>query len=47
MADYIYSLAGMSELRKLPREEVLAVLEGNMEDGILRVPKEYGMFIAR
>ena len=46
MADYIFSLAGMSGLRRLPREKVLAVLERNMVNGILRVPKEYGMFIA-
>ena len=47
MADYIFSLAGMTELQKLSREEVRSVLEKNMSDGILHVPKEYGMFIAR
>ena len=47
MADYIFSLAGMTDLQKIPREEVLAVLKKNMPDGILHVPKEYGMFIAR
>ncbi len=46
MADYIFSLAGMTDLQKIPRDEVLSVLEGNMRDGVLRVPKEYGMFIA-
>ena len=46
MVDYIKSLTGMSELRKLPREEIRSVLEANMRDGILHVPKEYGMFIA-
>ena len=47
MVDYIYSLTGMTNLQKLPRSEVRAVLERNMRDGILYVPKEYGMFIAR
>ena len=47
MADYIYSLAGMSDLQKIPRDEVRRVLEKNMRDGILHVPKEYGMFIAK
>ena len=47
LADYIYSLAGMTELRKRPRSEVRAVLEKNMRDGVLHVPKEYGMFIAK
>ena len=46
MADYIFSLAGMTDLRKIPREEVRSVLERNMPDGILHVPKEYGMFVA-
>ena len=47
MVDYIYSLSGMSDLRKLPRETVRAVLASHMSGGVLRVPKEYGMFIAR
>ena len=47
MADYIFSLAGMTDLRKLPRSKVKSVLEKNMRDGILYVPKEYGMFIVR
>ena len=46
MVDYILSLAGMTDLKKFPREELRSVLERNMTDGILRVPKEYGMFIA-
>ncbi len=46
MADYIFSLEGMADLRRLPRKEVLSVLEKHMTDGVLRVPKEYGMFIA-
>ena len=47
MADYIASLGGMTELRKLPRETILAVLRANAEGGVLRLPKEYGMFTAR
>ena len=47
MVDYICSLTGMSELRQLPRDEICAVLEKNMSGGILRIPKEYGMFIAK
>ena len=46
MVDYICSLTGMSDLQKIPREEVRAVLERNMRDGVLHVPKEYGIFIA-
>ena len=47
MVDYIYSLTGMTDLQKLPRSKVKSVLERNMRDGVLRVPKEYGMFIAK
>lgn len=47
MMDYIYSLNGMSELRQIPRDEMRRVLQAHMQDGVLRVPKEYGMFIAR
>lgn len=45
MADYIETLTGMSTLHDLPRETVLAVLKENMTDGVLTVPKEYGMFV--
>ena len=47
IVDYIHSLTGMSELKKLSRDEIRPVLEANMRNGILHVPKEYGMFIAR
>ncbi len=47
LVDYIFSLTGMSDLRKLPRKTVSSVLASHMVDGVLRVPKEYGMFIAR
>ncbi len=46
MADYIFSLAGLADLRRLSRETVCAVLAERMEDGALRIPKEYGMFTA-
>ncbi len=47
IADYIYSLTGMAELRKQPREIMLSVLKENVSNGILRIPKEYGIFVAR
>ena len=46
MVDYIYSLSGMAPLRVLPRDKVRSVLLNNMVDGVLSIPKEYGMFIA-
>lgn len=47
MVDYIYSLTGMTNLQMIPKNEVRAVLESNMQDGVLYVPKEYGMFAAK
>ena len=46
LVDYIRSLAGMSDLQKLPENIIRSVLEQNMSGGVLRIPKEYGMFIA-
>lgn len=46
MVDYIYSLSGMTALQCLPKETILKVLSENMTDGVLNVPKEYGMFTA-
>ena len=47
MVDYISSLTGMTDLQKIPEKEVRNVLERNMQDGVLTVPKEYGLFTAK
>ncbi|MBO4636260.1 MAG: methyltransferase domain-containing protein [Clostridiales bacterium] len=47
MINYIRSLSNMSALYKLPEETIRGVLQRNMSDGILKLPKDYGMFIAR
>ncbi|MBQ6173692.1 MAG: methyltransferase domain-containing protein [Clostridia bacterium] len=47
LADYIGSLTGMTDFQRLTREEILSVLRSHMTGGVLRIPKEYGMFIAR
>lgn len=46
-ADYIYSLSSLTNMENVPREVLLAALESRVEDGILYVPKEYGMFICK
>ena len=46
MVDYIYSLSSMTALNRVPRDDVKEILSQNMIDGVLTVPKEYGMFIA-
>ena len=47
LVDYIFSLSGMTVLRSLPRDTVRSVLASHMKDGVLTVPKEYGMFVCR
>ena len=47
MIDYIYSLPGGSDIQDFPRDTLRSVLEKNMHDGVLHVPKDYGMFVVR
>ena len=47
LADYVLSLPAAQGLKGLTKDTVRAVIEKHMTDGALRVPKEYGMFIAR
>lgn len=47
LVDYIYSLSSMTVLSAVPRDEVKAVLAKHTQNGVLAVPKEYGMFLAR
>lgn len=47
MVDYIYSLASMISLADVPKENIKSILSRAMVDGVLTVPKEYGMFISR
>lgn len=46
MVDYIYSLSDMTSLSNVPRHIIKEMLMQNVTNGILNVPKEYGMFIA-
>ncbi|MBR7020358.1 MAG: GNAT family N-acetyltransferase [Lachnospiraceae bacterium] len=46
MVDYIYSLPSWSDIQDLSRDVIRSTLERNMHDGVLRLPKDYGMFIA-
>lgn len=46
MIDYIYSLPSWSDIQDLPRDVIRSTLEQHMHNGILRLPKDYGMFIA-
>lgn len=46
-ADYIYSLSGLTNITDVPRDVLLCILKRHTENGILYIPKEYGMFICR
>ena len=46
MVNYIYSLPSMTSLNNVPKHIIKTVLMQNLTNGILNVPKEYGMFIA-
>ena len=46
LVEYIYSLSNMSSLASVPKDEIRKVFTQNMENGVLNVPKEYGMFVA-
>ncbi len=46
-ADYIYSLSGLSNITSVPRNVLLSMLESRTINGVLYVPKEYGMFICK
>lgn len=45
-ADYIFSLSSLTNLENVSREVVVTALESRKENGILYIPKEYGMFIS-
>lgn len=46
MVEYIYSLSCMTALSCGKKESIKSILEQYMVNGILKIPKEYGMFIA-
>lgn len=46
MVEYIDSLSSMTSLNHVPPTRIKEILIENAADGILTVPKEYGMFIA-
>lgn len=47
LLDYIYSLKNMIGIAELRRNIIRDVLNRNMVDGVLNIPKEYGMFVCQ
>jgi len=46
LVDYILSLKGMADFRAVPPEELYRILDEQKENGVIRVPKDYGMFVS-
>ena len=44
---YIYSLSSLSGIASVPQDVLSSALETRTENGVLYVPKEYGMFICK
>ncbi len=47
LLDYIYSLSDMSSVSNIERKTLKEILEKETVNGVLHIPKEYGMFICR
>ena len=47
LIEYIYSLSSMTSLSSVPKDEIRGVLAKHVVNGVLTVPKEYGMFCCR
>lgn len=47
MVEYIFSLSSMTALSGIPRQTIKEALARHTINGVLTVPKEYGMFVCR
>ena len=47
LISYLRTMAGMTVLADIPDEDLLQVFSQHMENGILALPNEYGLFICR
>ena len=45
LINYVYSLSSMTDIANVERDSMKRIFEQNMIDGVLEVPKEYGMFV--
>ena len=46
LADYALSLTNVTTVSSVDRDTMIKVFKDNMKDGVLTIPKEYGIFIA-
>lgn len=45
LVDYVCSLSSMSELSRYPRDEIKSALSAHQKNGVVTIPKEYGLFV--
>ena len=45
LVEYIYSLSSMTALSQYPKEEIKHTLGKKQTNGVLSIPKEYGLFV--
>lgn len=46
LTEYVLSMASFSGLRQQPRQQLTALLTAQAQDGVIAIPKEYGLFEA-
>ena len=47
LVDYLRSLASLKALNDIPLEKLKAIITEHSVNGVVDLPKEYGMFIAK
>jgi len=47
LIEYIYSTTRMANIADVDRDTLEQILLSKMVDGVIYIPKEYGMFVAR
>lgn len=47
LVDYILSLTGMADFRSVSEDDLFRILDAQKKNGVITVPKEYGIFIAQ
>ena len=45
LVEYIYSLSSMTALSQYPKDEIKSALSKKQTNGVLSIPKEYGLFV--
>lgn len=47
MIDYIYSFSAIGNITSVAKADIKHILENNSVNGVLHIPKEYGMFVCK